>query len=103
MLILEKENLFKIVYYWYIVGYNMIEVGDMIEIFMLIEIGFLFDVFIYKLELFLFKNEMLFIFKEICMSFMVFIKLLLEVNDCNFFVFEIYKYFNMLMNYNIVI
>lgn len=42
------------IYYWYIVGYNMIEVGDMIEIFMLIEIGFFFDVFFYKLELFFF-------------------------------------------------
>lgn len=27
-----------------LVGYNMIEVGDMIEIFMLIEIGFFFGV-----------------------------------------------------------
>lgn len=54
MLILEKENLLKMIYYWYIVGYNMIEVGDMIEIFMLIEIGFFFDFFFYKLELFFF-------------------------------------------------
>lgn len=91
-------------YYWHTVGHNTIEVGDMTEIFMSIEIGFFFDVFIHKLEPPLPKNEMLLIIsKEIRMSPTVFIKSLLEANDCNFLTFEIYKHFNMLMNYNTVI
>lgn len=90
-------------YHWYTVGHNTIEVGDMTEIFMSIEIGFFFDVFIHKLEPPLPQNEMLLISKEIRMSPTVFIKSLLEANDCNFLTFEIYKHFNMLMNYNTVI
>lgn len=90
-------------YYWHTVGHNTIEVGDMTEIFMSIEIGFFFDVFIHKLEPPLPQNEMLLISKEIRMSPTVFIKSLLEANDCNSLTFEIYKHFNMLMNYNTVI
>lgn len=87
-------------YYWYTVGHNTIEVGDMTEIFMSIEIGFFFDVFIHKLEPPLPQNEMLLLSKEIRMSPTVFIKSLLEANDCNFLAFEKYIHFNMLMNYN---
>lgn len=63
----------------------------------------LFWRFFHKLEPPFPQNEMLLISKEIRMSPTVFIKSLLEANDCNFLAFEIYKHFNMLMNYNTVI
>lgn len=90
-------------YHWYTVGHNTIEVGDMTEIFYVDWDWVLFWRFFHKLEPPFPQNEMLLISKEIRMSPTVFIKSLLEANDCNFLAFEIYKHFNMLMNYNTVI